>query len=376
MKKKKRIIVISTVIAILLITLGINIVFPYIKPINSGVIWDDIAVSKEENNLLDFITSDLMHSDYGIKTNYNDEESQEEITKGFSVLAESQGLMLLYYIDINNKEEFDNTLKYIEDKMILDNGLLSWRVDDNESGTTQTNSTIDDLRVAKALLLAAEKWNEIEYRKIAFKISAGIKKELRDGNLLSDFYDGYNKSSKTTICFIDILSLRLLASLDNDYKKIYMESLNLLDRALINSEVPLYKKEYDRDKDEFDNENIDMQYNSVILLNRAQAGLDISNSINYLKKKYSEDNGIFAFYDTAGNVLSNIESTSIYSNLLQASSLAGDTELYDICKEKIIGYQVKDKNSKIFGAYGDPSTLEVYSFDNLNALLAWRKIRK
>ena len=34
-----------------------------------------------------------------------------------------------------------------------------------------------------------------------------------------------------------------------------------------------------------------------------------------------------------------------------------------------------DKNSAIYGGYGDTKTLQVYSFDNLNALLAYRDIR-
>ena len=29
--------------------------------------------------------------------------------------------------------------------------------------------------------------------------------------------------------------------------------------------------------------------------------------------------------------------------------------------------------NEIYGAYGDALTSDVYSFDNLNALLAWRK---
>ena len=90
MKRKRiNIIVLSMSVLILLICIGVNLVLPYVKPINSGVIWSDIQVSQEENNLLDFVTKDLMNSDYGIMTNYNDEESQGEITKGHSVLSES-----------------------------------------------------------------------------------------------------------------------------------------------------------------------------------------------------------------------------------------------------------------------------------------------
>ncbi|MBE6048620.1 MAG: glycosyl hydrolase family 8 [Clostridium sp.] len=370
-KKRKNIIIISIATLILLICMAIYLVLPYVKPINSGVIWSNNEVSEQEQNLLNFITTDLMTSDYGILTNYNAEKSEGEITKGHSVLSESEGLMLLYYLDVNDKDKYDNVLSYIKNKMLMKNGLLKWRVGEDEK---EVPSTIDDLRVVKALLLASEKWNEINYRKDAFKISRAIKKELADGNLLSDFYDEYGKSNKTQICYLDILSLRLIASLDNDYKNIYNASLELLDRSLVSEDVPLYRKEYDRSTREFDTEDLNMELNSVVLLNRAEAGLDVQKSLQFLKKKYNEDNGIFSSYDVNGNVKSNIESTTIYANLLKTASLAGDSELYEICKNKIKAYQVQDKNSKIFGAYGDTVTLQVYSFNNLNALLAWRKI--
>ncbi|SFU54255.1 Glycosyl hydrolases family 8 [Clostridium sp. DSM 8431] len=373
-KKKINTIIIALVSMLLLISIFINLLLPYIKPINSGVTFDNTKVSKEEENLYDFITKGLMTSNFGIKTNYKDVKSEGDITKGYSVLSESEGLMLLYYLDTNNEEGFKNILSYIENNMMMKNGLLKWRVLEDEE--TNTSATIDDLRVSKALLLAAEKWDNIDYRKTAFKISKGIKKELADGNLLSDFNDGYKKSDKTQICYLDILALRLIASLDNDYKKIYNASLELLDRSKVSLEIPLYKKEYDRSKDEFDNENINMELNSVVLLNRAQAGLDVKDSLDYIKKKYKEDNGIYSLYDLSGKAISNIESTTIYANILQTAAIAGDYELYDICKKKIESYQVKDKESLIYGGYGDTVTLEVHSFNNLNALLAWRKIEK
>jgi len=109
-KKRKNIIIISIATLILLICMAIYLVLPYVKPINSGVIWSNNEVSEQEQNLLNFITTDLMTSDYGILTNYNAEKSEGEITKGHSVLSESEGLMLLYYLDVNDKDKYDNIL--------------------------------------------------------------------------------------------------------------------------------------------------------------------------------------------------------------------------------------------------------------------------
>jgi hypothetical protein len=371
-KKNRVVLVISTIILICIVAFYFSV--PYIKPIDSKIQWENNPVSQKEQILLDFVNLKLMNDDYGIKTNYKEANSEGEITKGSSVLSESQALMLLYYIDRDRKGEFDQILSYIKGNMILKNGLLSWRVEGEEAAGV--NSTIDDLRVVKALLLASERWNDISYRSLAFKISKGLKKELMDDNLLADFNDGYGKSSKTTLCYLDLEAFKLLANLDNEFKPIYESSLLIMNNGFISDNLPLYKKEYDRQNKVYDDEDINMELNSIILLNRAQVGEDVTKSVNWLKDHYKFDGGIFASYDkNTGVPKSKVEATSIYSNLLQVADLIDDKELYDICKYKIEGYQVINEGNEIYGAYGDSNTYEVHSFNNLNALLAWRKVR-
>ncbi|MDS0526181.1 glycosyl hydrolase family 8 [Clostridium sp. SHJSY1] len=372
MIKKNRIILgISTIILVGIVTVHLSM--PYIKPIDSKVKWENNAVSDKEQSLLNFVNSKLINENYGIKTNYKEANSEGEITKGASVLSESQGLMLLYYIDRDRKGEFDEILSYVKNNMILKNGLISWRVENGAPNST--SATIDDLRMVKALLLASERWNDINYRKLAFKISKGIKRELIDNELLADFNDGYGQSSKTTLCYLDLKTFQILANLDKEYKPIYKASLEVMNNGYISDKVPLYKKEYDRKSNSYDDGDVDTLTNSIVLLNRAQAGEDIKMSIDWLKEHYKTDGGIYASYNKdSGMPTSKVESTSIYSNLLQVSDEINDEELYDICKSKLEGYQVIDKNNLIYGAYGDSVSFEVYSFDNLNALLAWRKV--
>jgi hypothetical protein len=340
----------------------------------STINWQNNAVSDNEQVLLDFVNSKLMNEDKGIKTNYKEANSEDEITKGSAVLSESQGLMLLYYIDRDRKGEFDQILSYIKNNMILKSGLISWRVEDGTPAST--SATIDDLRVAKALLLASERWQDKEYRKLAFKISKGIKKELLDNNLLADFNDGYEKSPKTTICYLDLKAMEILSNLDKEYKPIYKASLEVMNNGFISDNVPLYKKEYNRKSNTYDDGDVDTLTNSIVLLNRVQAGIDVKRSIDWLKDHYKTNGGIFASYNKdTGIPTSTVESTSIYSNLLQIADEIDDEELYNLCKLKLEGYQVKDKSNLIYGAYGDSTNYEVYSFDNLNALLGWRKVQ-
>ena len=90
----------------------------YLKPVHMDVNWNDNFNPPEEKMLFDFIEKDLSKSGYGIYTNYIDKSSEGDITKGHSVLSESDGLMMLYSVNANNKELFDEHLDIVKE-MIL-----------------------------------------------------------------------------------------------------------------------------------------------------------------------------------------------------------------------------------------------------------------
>lgn len=370
---KKKILIISIVV----LSIGALGYFswPYVQPLKSGVVWNNCEIIEEEEILYKFVMEKLTTSDGGIKTNYSKLKSDGDITKGHAVLSESQGIMLLYYLDRNEKNLFDRNLEFIEEKMLLDNGLLSWRIEADKA--SETSATIDDLRVIKALLLANERWGDIKYRSVAIKISKGIKNELIDEDILADFNDGYSMSKTSTLCYLDLPTLKLLSQIDSDYKKIYNTSLDILSNGYMGSSIPLFKKEYNREKESYDDGDLDTLLSAIVLLNRAEVGEDVQESVDWLKEKFREDKGIFSLYSpVTGEKTSNIESTSIYAILLQVAEEIGDKELSSMCLYKLKTYQVSDKNSEIYGAFGDSNTMEVFSFDNLNALLAFRKLNR
>ena len=184
---------------------------------------------------------------------------------------------------------------------------------------------------------------DISYRSLAFKISKGIKKELLDNDLLADFNDGNEKSIKTTICYLDLPAFKILSNLDNEYKPIYKKSLELMDRAYLGYNLPLYNKEYIRETDSFDDGNVEMLLSSIVILNRVETGEDVTRSIEWIKDKYLKDGGIFSTYDrNTGDAVGRIESTSIYSVLFQIAEKLQDEKLYNICKDKLYGYQIMD----------------------------------
>lgn len=359
---------------ILIVLIGVKALLPYFIPVKIIQTWGNGAPTSREEILYDFIQNHMTTDNGGIKTNYLNEKNDGDITKGDSVLSESEGLMLLYYLERDDKEGFNKTFEYIKNNMLLSNGLISWRVDGDKRSAV--SATIDDLRIIKALIMGGEKWNNLKYRYYAIEMANGVYRKLRTENLLVDFNDGQTNSDKVTLCYIDLEALQYLNNIDFKWKSIRVESEKILNGGFISNKVPLYRKYYDIKTKKYDNdENVDMLLNTIILLDKAEVGQNISESLNWIIDKFKTDGAIYVSYnDTTGEKTSDIQSTSIYANLLQIAEIENNKELYTLALRKLNAYQVLDKKSKLYGGYGDKKTMQVYSFDNLNALLAYRDV--
>ncbi len=51
--------------------------------------------------------------------------------------------------------------------------------------------------------------------------------------------------------------------------------------------------------------------------------------------------------------------------------MIGNQELYDLAIDKMLLWQIQNSESVLNGAFGNKDTQEVYSYDNLQALLAF-----
>ncbi|WP_156627193.1 glycosyl hydrolase [Clostridium tertium] len=370
-KFNKRIICIILIV-VLILGLGYIFIYKYFKSLDIQEVYSEEVITEEEEILYDFITKKLMNEDGGIYTNFNNVKTEGDLTKGHDVLSESQGMMLNYHLYNNDKESYEEVFKYIKENMLLENNLLSWRIE--EGSPSEVSATIDDLRIARSLLIAGEEFNSYKYRYYGLKISKGIKKNLVTDGRLNDFHDGYGKSNITTLCYLDLYGINLLSRLDNSWSEIYNKSLEIINNGYISDTLPLYKKFYDGNVESYDNEeNVDTLLSILVILNKAEVNEDVSKSVSWLKNRLKEYGYISTSYNINTLEESKIESTSIYANLAQVAKVINDNELYELCINKMKVFQVKNLDSMIYGAYGDYSTNEVYSYDNLNALLAFRR---
>lgn len=372
MKNRMKIIVIILIIILSTSYIGYVNLYKYVKKVELPSFVSNEEVSKEEVLLLNFINNNLMDDRGGIYTNYSNDKSEGDITKGHNILSESQGIILNYYLYNNDKFQYENSFRYIKENMMLRNGLISWRIEENEP--SNVSATIDDLRIAKSFILAGEDFDSVKYRYYGLKIAEGIKRELVTDNRLIDFEDGYGKSNVTTLCYLDLYGMDILSLFDESWNSIYDKSLEIINNGFIRNDLPLYRKFYDGDKEDYDNEEkADTLLSLLVILNKAEVNEDISKSVNWLKNRLKEYGYISTTYDIKTMEESKIESTSIYANLSLIAKVINDEELYDLAINKMRNFQVLNTESDIYGAFGYEASNEVYSYDNLNALLAFRR---
>lgn len=375
MKKTNKQII--TIIVLLLfviscIYLSYIYLFKYIKNIEINSVASMEEVTKEEEILNKFINEKLMDEYGGIYTNYNNISTEGDLTKGHDILSESQGMMLNYCLYKNDQEKFNDSFKYIKENMFLKNGLISWRIENNKS--SDVSATIDDLRIARALIIGAEEFDNLKYRYYGIKISNGIYKNLIQENRLIDFHDGYGKSNVTTLCYLDLYALKLFSLFDDKWNDVYTKSLKIINNGYISDELPLYRKYYDGNIEIFDNEeNIDTLLSILVILNKAEVNEDISKSVDWIKERLKYIGYISTSYNINTLDESKIESTSIYANIAQIAKVINDEELYNMAINKMKNFQVINEKSNIYGSFGNEKTEDVYSYDNLNALLAFRR---
>ncbi len=368
MKKK----VILTITIIILLSASIIIVrkIVSIKPWNIEKQWADKSKGENETLVYDFINNKLSEDNYGIYTNYLDSITTGDTTRGHDVLSESEGLIMLYAVEAGNKKLFNKHYEIVKNTMINNDGLVAWRK--NEKEKYKASSTVDDFRIVKALAYGYDRWGDYKYRKTAVNISKSIYENEIVNNRVIDFKDEYGKSKNTTICYLDLPTVKLLSKLYDKWDKVYTNSSELLAKAKISDEVPLYRKVYNNEKESFDEENnADTQLSLITLLNKVEANENARDTINWLRKQIDETGALFSSYDVkTGKPTSDIQSTAIYSIAAMIFNKTGDKIYYNKMITKLEAFQVKDINSEIYGSFGDVTTKKVYSFNNLTALLA------
>ncbi len=288
---------------------------------------------------------------------------------GQDVLSESQGLVLWYALEKDDRALFDLTWQFTKNNL-LKNGIASWYVG-ADGKTANVNALLDDLRIWYALYQAGQKWDGI-YSEDASAMLKAIKELCLDKkSRLVDFTDLTNGKRADTISlqYLDLVVLKAMTAEDPDFEPVYQNAENVLLDGRISDEFPLYYKNYSYTTRTYDAGNLNTAEALYTLWNLSRAGLLPEEAHAWLKDRVLSGT-LGARYRTNGDVVFGYDfhSTAVYGLAALIAHETGDDEMFEAALRRMERKLVLDANDPEFGAYTQKNAV-IYSFDQLIPLL-------
>lgn len=288
---------------------------------------------------------------------------------GDTLLSESQGLLMLYAVQRDDQACFDRVWRAVRDGMSA-YGLTAWRVVDGKMA--DVNAALDDLRIIEALALADARWGLYGYDAAA-RAEALYDRCVRDG-LMRDFASLKEKTTAETVtlCYMDVAAMQAAAAYDSRWAQAAAQAQALLEapESLISEKLPLYHTRYDAKKQTYTGDTVQMNEACVAVLNAARVGVAFPQTLDWLENTLSAG-PVYARYGADGQVLPgyDYESNATYALLVQIGLAAGRERMTQLALERM--ERRRSFDAAMTGGYGEASSAEHFTFDELEAMLAW-----
>lgn len=331
------------------------------------------TLPEDEKACYQFVKNKML-SDGGMMTNFHEKPRNEALAAGSEVLSESQGLLLNYTADIADRTTFDEVYNFTREH--LDDGsIIAYRYDPDSVDGDQfrVNAAVDDLRIMKALFHAGSVFSD----KILIKEAESYADRFYSTNVekdnLYDFYDTehFMKNDFITLCYLDLEAIGVIAEADKRYSPVYHNALKILEDGYISQEFPMFMTRYNYTASRYEAPNgVNMVEAVLTALNLSYAGKCPDTTVSFLKQQLDKGQ-LYARYEVDGTVKEQFESTAIYALCALLAIEISDEQMYEKSMELMKGFMVTQEGNPLYGAFGDGQN--VYSFDNLMALTAFRK---
>ena len=283
---------------------------------------------------------------------------QRDIPGGKDRLSQSVGLLLLYEVETDQAQAFNAQFKLAQKKLQKENGLFQWRTRPGQP--LVKNTSADDLRIAKALMLASNRWGEPAWRREAQTISESLMSHcVKEGYLLASDAE---KAPKAKLYELDLAAMLMLAEFDPEWEVVAKNSLKQIQK----SRFP-YNPFYILSKAD-DSAYLTVE-NTLVILHLAQTGQNNINDLRWLKFQLKRG-PLYESYNSLGKAVSQRELPAIYGIIAQIGKYTGDQELYTLACDHLVDMQNKGFGD-FSGGYTDTPSGEGYAFDQLMALLGY-----
>lgn len=294
---------------------------------------------------------------------------QTDITANKNVyLSESLGLWMHYLLLTNQQKKFDEQVKIIKSKFLLEHGLISWQIATNE--VSQTNALIDDFRIITALYEATQLWGENHYEQLANQIGSSLVKHQLVNSYFVDFYDGATANDFITLSYIDPIALKHLLTHNQITIDQYETNIQLI------SKLPLqngwFPQRYQVKTNQFEYETtvnlIDQYY---IGYHIALIGGTVDNLVHFTEQQMAKEGKLVGRVDAITlEKQVNYESPAVYALAYLMMKQLDEESLAGQLLGKMHALQISDASSEFYGGYIDANTYETHFFDNVLPVLA------
>lgn len=319
-----------------------------------------------------FLTQRMINTQGAVKCKLSVQTPQGRTN---SILSESAGLLMLYTLNTGSSSQFEKQYNVVKDLFLAPSGLLYWKIYIPSQKKENCNASLDDLRVAYALVLGYEKWEKKKYIELAMFLSENIKKK----NVINSFLAeaccwGAEENTVNTVdlSYLDLLAIKALSHYDPFWNNVLEKSKNLLANATLSS--GLFWDKYDIKNKKYFSEEKNLINNIICAIHLAQMDLPVSGIYNFLKSEWRRNHKIPGGYDPETKKQTvQYENIAVYALTLRLALLKKDIHFAKALYNKIISWQIMDKSSYFHGAFADN---EAHSFDNLQVMLALSELRK
>jgi len=344
-----------------------------------------------------FIVEKMMNSQGGIFSTYR---SNYPISYSYGtnheVLAESVRLLLYYAYLVNNRTLFNIEYNLAKNYLIGPYDVFYWKLSANMSPFKGQygqygSASIDDLKMAEAMLLGYEAWKDPDYLKFAERISEGIRlHEVHPSDqILVEWFNWDSKANTESshylkLSYADSSAIKKITQ----YSPVWAPVLNNTMRIVAGGIVPstgLAYDYYDIPNTRYLNldQYVDSIYEIWTGMNLWSAGLTNSSTrlYTFFKTHYMKDGVVHTSYNPMDGTSSKYEAgPGTYALLIRLALRVGDLDFAkSLFEQKLLTFQEVDPGSELFAAFTTEwpgSIKEANSFDNLTSIVAIRELKQ
>ena len=255
-------------------------------------------------------------------------------------------------------------------------GYYPWKIDVSSREGETASAMIDDLRLAKAYLIAQKSAPDKYVKELQSLSEVMLRTDINKEDYPCDFYDSSSRTQAdfVSLFYLDTAVMADLSGVDARWSKVHACAVTIL-QHMPENEYGFYPQSYGIAEKKYNwGDTINMVENLYTAIDASEAGKNTALFREFLKRQVKKKK-LYNHYQLDGTPVDSDESTAVYALAARFLWAQQEKEAGDWCYKRMLDFQI-DKKSAADGGFGDADTGTVYAFDQLEALLTMRMVNQ